>query len=450
MKKIFSVCILLLLSVMAFAVEKTVNLTVNGKSRSFLLHAPNNVGENVPLVFSLHGTGGHSYDTAPMGTDVADSEGFIVVYPQGSDIHFPVFGTTLPGWHSTGEYSEDVDFFMAIIEKVAESYSIDRERIYCCGFSNGGMMTYTQTSTCADVFAAFASISGFQLNEFHLHHAGPRPVPFLHIHGKNDNFVDIARMPTIVDNMVARIGANPVPEVTTVSGKYTKSVYKATEGGFPYIYYVIEGMGHEAYTNKTPEGHSGKTMWNFMKQYTLDTPRDETLKWRPAVETEGYTPNLHGWTISSKTMQYGDDPASTVKNVQNVYHSFQLAKGNYKLCFKSQGEEGTITVTIKKYTGNKATILNETVPIGQDAQLVFTSDDEFAECQFRLRGSVAVTVTDLGLYAATDEEMSVQAPQASATGDARYYNLSGISSAQPQKGINVVRNGSKSTKVLVK
>ena len=454
MKKIFSVCLLMLLSIsMTFAakVSKSVSIKVNGVNRSYWLHVPNNVKENAPLVLSLHGTGGSMNDKAPMGTDVADAEGFIVVYPNGSNIYFPVFGGTLPGWHSTGdaESEPDVEFFKAIIEDVAKNYSIDRNRIYCCGFSNGGMMTYSQTNTSADIFAAFASISGFQLNEFHLHHTGVRPVPFLHIHGKNDNFVDIARMPTIVDEMVARLGANPVPKVTKVDGKYTKSVYEAGEGSFPYIYYVIEGMGHEAFTNKTEDGNSGKTMWKFMKQYTLDSPCDATLKWRPNLETEDFKPNSHGWVVTTKGIVFGDDPKGS-KNVQNVYHAFQLTKGNYKLCFKSQSEEeGTITVTIKKYTGDKAEVLNQTVKIGGDATMLFTSEDEFAECRFKLTGTTNVTITDLALYSATDEEMTnVSAPQASNLENPQYYNLSGIPSSQPQKGFNVVQTGSSSSRTV--
>ena len=452
MKKfIFTSLFMLLCTMQTFAakVEKTVNLTVNGKSRSYLLYVPNNVKENAPLVFSMHGTGGSSSNKAPMRTSVADAEGFIVVYPQGLNIYFPVFGGTLPGWNSTGENSEDIDFFKAIIEDVAKSYSIDRKRIYSCGFSNGGMMTYSNSCTMADIFAAFASISGFQLNEFHLHHTGVRPVPFLHIHGKNDNFVDIARMPTIVDNMVARVGANPVPVVTKVAGKYTKSVYEAKEGGFPYIYYVIDGMGHNDYTDNTEDGSSAKTMWNFLKQYTLDTPCDVTLKWRPSVETEGYKPAEHGWVVTTKGMVYGDDPNSSSKNIQNVYHSFQLAKGNYKLCFKSQSEEeGTVTVTIKKYTGDKSTVLNQTLPIGGDATMVFTSEDEFAECRFKLTATTNVTITDLALYTATDEEMlNVPAPQANME-NAQYYNLLGIPSPQPQKGFNIVQTSSNSSKTI--
>ncbi len=458
-KLVITTLLMLLCAVQSFALEKTINLTVKGKKRSYLLHVPSNVTENAPLVFSLHGTGGHSGDKAPMGTDVADAGGFIVVYPQGSDIYFPVFGGTLPGWNSTGEDSEDIDFFKAIIEDVAEDYTIDRKRIYCCGFSNGGMMTYSQTNTCADIFAAYASISGFQLNEFHLHHTGVRPVPFLHIHGKNDNFVDIARMPTIIDNFVARIGANPVPVVTKESGKYTKYVYEATEGGFPYIYYTIEGMGHEAYTNKTPEGNSGKTMWNFMKEYTLDTPCDATLKWRPGLETEGYKPNSHGWTVTTKAMLFGDNPSDKYdkdknpsgKNIQNVYHSLQLVKGNYKLCFKSQGDEGTITISIKKYTGNKTEVLNQTVPIGQDATMMFACDDDFAECRFKLNATTDVTITDLALYSATDEEMtSVQSVNASQDQAVAYFTLGGVPVAQPQKGINIVRTGSDAKTVYVK
>ena len=312
------------------------------------------------------------------------------------------------------------------------------------------MMTYSQTNTSADIFAAFASISGFQLNEFHLHHTGVRPVPFLHIHGKNDNFVDIARMPTIVDEMVARLGANPVPVVTKVAGKYTKSVYEAGEGSFPYIYYVIDGMGHNDYTANTEDGNSAKTMWNFMKQYTLDSPCDATLKWRPNVEAEGFEPSKHGWVITAKGMVFGDDPNSTSKNIQNVYHAFQLAKGNYKLCFKSQSEEeGTITVTIKKYTGNKAEVMNQTVKTGGDATMVFASEDEFAECRFKLTSTVNVKITDLALYSATDEEMlHVSAPQASDTENAVYYSVSGIPSPQPQKGVNIVQMGSNPSRTI--
>ena len=247
MKKILTItlalCCTLLLQ--AAKVEKDVTIKVDGKNRSYKLYVPANAKDNCPVVLSLHGAGGHSTDKSPFRTDVADKAGCIVAYPQGLDTKFPgLGGMTAPGWSSYGEENFDTDFLKAIIEDIAAKYTIDRKRLYCCGFSNGGMMTYTMANTCSHIFAAFAAISGYPINEFHLHHTSWRPVPLLHIHGKVDDFVKYSLVPNVIDNMVARNGANPVPVKTTKSGKYTKSVYEAGEGGFPVIFYEIDGMGH--------------------------------------------------------------------------------------------------------------------------------------------------------------------------------------------------------------
>ena len=64
------------------------------------------------------------------------------------------------------------------------------------------------------------------------------------------------------------------------------------------IFYEIDGMGHNPFTNNTEDNNSSKTMWNFFKQYTLDAPCDPTMKWRPRIETEGYDPKSHGWKVN--------------------------------------------------------------------------------------------------------------------------------------------------------
>lgn len=130
------------------------NIKVDGKERKYILYVPDNVSENPPLVFSLHGAAGHDTDRSPFRTSVADSEGCIVVYPQGNDQFFPVFGGYIPGWNSTGEANEDTEFFKAIIKAVDEEYDIDLDRVYCCGFSNGGMMTYLFELTLTNTIPA--------------------------------------------------------------------------------------------------------------------------------------------------------------------------------------------------------------------------------------------------------------------------------------------------------
>lgn len=442
----------------AAKVDKSQSIKVNDKSRTYWLYVPNNVKANAPLVFSLHGTGGHSTDKSPFKTAVADTKGCIVVYPQGSDINFPVFGATLPGWHSDGVTSEDIDFFKAIIEDVASKYTIDRERIYCCGFSNGGMMTYTVANVASDIFAAFASISGFPLNEFHLHHTGARPVPFLHIHGKADDFVKYSLMPSIVDDMVARNGANPVAEVKTVSGKYKKSVYAATEGGFPYVYYEVDGMGHNDYTSNTEDSNSALTMWKFFEQYTLSSPCDNTLKWRPNIDAEGWAPKSHGWITNTTTnlLLFGRDQKTDAN--QNVYRSLQFEDGKYKVCFSSEGEEGKLlTVKIQKLTGSRTVVLNQQVKVGEDAKLFFDIEGGWAEYKFtvlRESSSDVVNVKNLAIYTATEEEeaeaVDVKSVSNAKQNASAIYSVSGVKNSQLSKGVNIVKMNDGSVKKVIK
>ena len=201
-------------SLWAAQVHEERSVKVGNKMRKYVLYVPTKRAESPALVFSLHGASGHDTDRSPFRTAVADTKGCIVVYPQGENQYFPVFGGSIPGWNASGEENEDLDFFKAIIEEVAKEYPINRQRIYCCGFSNGGMMTYSNATTAADIFAAFASISGFQLNEFHHRPLGFRPVPFLHIHGKADDFVKYSCMPVIRDNMVSRQQGNILATLT--------------------------------------------------------------------------------------------------------------------------------------------------------------------------------------------------------------------------------------------
>ncbi|MBR4920617.1 MAG: prolyl oligopeptidase family serine peptidase [Prevotella sp.] len=430
--------------VWADKVDKAVNIKVGNKTRKYRLYVPKDVKENTALVFCLHGTGGSSDNKQPSFDAIANKEGIIVVYGHGETFYFPVFGMNAPGWHSTGEWSEDIDYIKAIIEDVAANYSIDRKRIYCCGFSNGGMMTYTVANLLGDVFAAFASISGYPINEFHLHHTGARPVPFLHIHGKNDNFVKYSLVPKIINNMVARNGSNPVPTVETVSGKYKKSVYEAGEGGFPIVFYEVDGMGHEPATSNTEDGNASKTMWNFMSQYTLDSPCDPTLKWRPRIEQEGWNPKRYGWTLNSGTTicSFGKNQDTGTNGNANVYPSLQFIKGDYRLTFNAIGEAGKkVTVELRHLAGDKSVVFTKTVEVGQNLIIDFSITDDWAE--FNITFSKAdeaddIQITGIEIHSTNTE--GIQPIQGRTVTQAEgIYNMSGVRTNELTKGINIVK-----------
>lgn len=360
------------------------------EDREFIVYAPTGLSGNVPVLFSLHGTGN---DFTGYGVQnynsLADAEKFIVVYPRGTEFHFPVFGATARGWHSDGTYNKDTKFFEDIINWLNNTmpksgYTIDNNRIYMTGFSNGGMMTYS-TAFASDKFAAFSSISGIQMNEFHLQHFGPQAwhedkyklTPFMHIHGTKDDFVKYTLVPTIVDNMINRNGLNP--NVTTYSDEnggsywidhnpyYERTGLKRTtytsniNPAIKFVYYEIgsgmtagdTGMGHGAGCdiddnndgNYTP---STTIMWNFMKQYRLSDRADATKTvFKPNLENYSSTvdpethaivsdASNHGWTMYSGKIlaQYGEQRKST-SDKQNVYHTIQFKDGNHNIKFNA-------------------------------------------------------------------------------------------------------------------
>ena len=423
-------------------------VTVGGVQRSYALYVPKDVKAKPALVFSLHGAHGTIYtfykdidgvktkveqensedegvyfepnDRSPFKLATADEAGCIVVYPQG--LKRTLLGSQIPGWLSDGENTEDIDFFKAIIEDVAAHYQIDRKRIYCCGFSNGGMMTYAATTLASDTFAAFAAISGYQLNEFHLRATGARPVPFLHIHGKGDDFVPYDRLPTIRDMMVARNGCDSVPTATTVAGRYTKSVYAAGEGGFPYVMYECDDMGHNDYTDRTEDEDSSKTMWNFMNQYTLDDACDKTLKMRMDSTSVD-----RGWTETAAgegtTLSYGTGKTS---GDSNIYHSIQLEKGTYTLTLKSNGIiNDRYFVKLVDVADESRVLLCRSAKIGLDANFVVTVDS-YRQCKL-------VIVTENTADAITGISIHSGAPNTSA-GAIDYTTLELIEIPQIREG----------------
>jgi polyhydroxybutyrate depolymerase len=143
-------------------------LSYHGTERSYLIRVPGavtNGNERVPLVLVLHGGGGNAENAEKVTgfTDKAKSEGFIVVYPEGTGRRKNKLLTWNAG-HCCGYAMEnrvdDVGFINALISKLIETYPIDPKRIYATGMSNGGMMTHRLGMELSNRFAAIAPVVG--------------------------------------------------------------------------------------------------------------------------------------------------------------------------------------------------------------------------------------------------------------------------------------------------
>ena len=140
---------------------------------------------------------------------------------------------------------------------------------------------------------------------------------------------------------------------------------------------------------------------------------------------------------------------------QNVYHSLQLTTGNYKLKFRSEGEAGkTVGVKIQKLTGTRTVVLNATAQVGGEAVFAFKVEDGWGEYKITLtRPTVSdqISIADLALYTASEDEVTGIDSFRPANAVVGAYTLSGLPAHPQQKGIQIVRTAENSTrKVIVK
>lgn len=166
-------------------------LDLHGVTRSYRTYVPASVdpSEPVSMLVMLHGGfGSDEQAERDYGWDSkADSEGFIVVYPNGKGRAWNA-GTCCGS--PAKDDVDDVGFITKVVEQVQERSHIDPSRIFVTGMSNGAMMA-ERLSCETDLFAAAASVAGAQMVPCD----DPAPISILHIHGEADSSVPMDGSP---------------------------------------------------------------------------------------------------------------------------------------------------------------------------------------------------------------------------------------------------------------
>lgn len=390
--------------------ERTI--TVDGKTRKYWLYVPASVEgkENVPVVFSLHGRYGTDDPNdpgKPLFTSLAKEKNFIVVYPQGRNAgsdqdkaDYPGddwkegFGGTT-GWEATGKENADTKFIKALVDKIQDDYktrnasnsniSVDPKRFYLCGFSMGGMMTYACAKVLNGTFAAYGSCSGYPLNEFHMNLATEKPIPFIHLHGNNDQILGIKHLNTIIENLLFRNGCGLSNQVinkdwatTNVNGEtHQFKRYDFTGvNGVPVTTVTFDGVMHEV------EASAPAYLWNFFSGKTTDMYQSD-IEWKwdmPTINkniTNSSSPSYYGWKHevngNNSTLTYGGGGKTecTIPNCtsadpncngnHNVYNSIQLTPGKHTLYAQMTSTSGVSSVTLRNILTGAETVARKVV-----------------------------------------------------------------------------------------
>jgi polyhydroxybutyrate depolymerase len=163
-----------------------------GGNRTYLLHLPHayNKDAGFPVVLALHGATSQAapniiedMEKETRLSELADREGFIVVYPRSTTVDG---GRT--GWNTGSEDDptvDDVRFVNDLLDRLNETVCVDPRRVYATGFSSGGGMTGILACRAADRITAFAAVSGaFFASRTPC--APARPVPIMEFHGTSD------------------------------------------------------------------------------------------------------------------------------------------------------------------------------------------------------------------------------------------------------------------------
>lgn len=238
----------------------------------------------LPVIMAIHGCGMTGYGLNSMKAttqfnQLADREGFIVVYPTQQMFHSLVNCWNSADPREQHRYSGEPALLAGIAREVVETYNADRTQVHVAGASSGAGAAVILGATYPDVFATVTSVAG---GEYGLNQVDPddpsatppdytarqawaqmgdraRQVPLLVIQGEEDTVV-----PTIVgtrlvehwtavgdfiDDGLLNDSLRLVEETTTVPAEEGRYAYIHTaittpNGSSLVELYLVEDMGH--------------------------------------------------------------------------------------------------------------------------------------------------------------------------------------------------------------
>lgn len=191
-------------TIVSLALIVFVGLTVNFAAAESIdagrgevpLHVPAKYDKSTPapLVVLLHGytSSGKQQESYMKFGELADTYGFLLATPDGtredSERNHRFWNATEACCNFHGSDVDDSAYVRSVIDLVKAEYSVDPNRVYLIGHSNGGFMSYRMAYDHSDTIAAIVSLAGASLSDLELPAPG-NPVHVLQIHGTEDGTI---------------------------------------------------------------------------------------------------------------------------------------------------------------------------------------------------------------------------------------------------------------------
>jgi polyhydroxybutyrate depolymerase len=258
--------------------------THNGIDRTYWLDIPDDLSDNSPLLFFLHGYTGSAYYeySNNLFGNLHQEHGFVACYPQGTN---DIYG--ISHWNASLEISEvdDLDFIVKLAMHLQSEYNLDPNRIFSCGYSNGGYMSYTLACKASNTFRAIASVAGTMSGADWDNCNPDNPRSVMQVCGVNDTTVPMDGITAPAEGWGGAPNIYEVVEywadLNNTQNTYTEPLAESpfntqvtyyTDGtdGNQVRLYVVSGMGHNWPSNQYQGWNCSREIWEFFS--TVSNP----------------------------------------------------------------------------------------------------------------------------------------------------------------------------------
>lgn len=275
-------------------------VTSDGRTRRYRTYLPSNLPSGrAPLLIALHGGLGTSaqFEGNSGFDELAESNGFIVVYPDGIGNQQDGMGfQTWNGGYCCGpaqtQSVDDVGFISNLIDRMLTQFSIDPNRVFAAGHSNGGILAYRLACELSTRIAAIGVQAGSNVVQ---ECAPARPVSALHIHGTSDTNVplnggrgsgisatEFVSAQSAVKAMVSAMGCAPTATTTKSMSdpNVTASTWTRSDASVQVRFVTVATathawMGHAAQSASSasyvgtpyPKFDSSRAIWSFLASH---------------------------------------------------------------------------------------------------------------------------------------------------------------------------------------
>lgn len=263
-------------------------ITHNGMTREYILYIPESYDSNIPthVVINFHGFGGNALKYSELIGDfynlhsLANSENFIVVYPQGVERK-----KGAPEWDPGNDGSQnindnDVFFTEQLISNLSNTYNVDASKVYAVGYSNGGMMAYGLACSKSNLIAAVGIMSGTMLEDTCDKNAY---TSIIHFHGLADEVLPYSGnqyYQSISDMVDFWLNHNNIPVSNLIktqlnNGNIVRDEYTGGNDNTSLILYTINSEfgksgGHVWFSDEINGASPNQILWDFLSTYSLD------------------------------------------------------------------------------------------------------------------------------------------------------------------------------------